>query len=628
MIYDVEFAIAGLIFMIILFVFLRTQYDRKSASTLMLTKLVLFLIIADAVDIATCYTISYPYSIPLWFNYILNIMYFEFSVICISLFPEYIDTILKDYKSSFSFMESVNKYIIKIFAVICVTTPFSHAIFYFDSNRKYTHGFLYLLIYIVPLYFMIYSLVELCQYRRYFRRNQFISIVGFVLCAISGPFLQMTIPGNKIIDFFMLGLAAFIAVIGLETPDFVKLQETLKELELHKEMLENANRAKSDFLANMSHEIRTPINAVLGMNELISRESNEDVVLTYSSNIADAGNALLGLINDILDFSKIEAGKMELSLSEYKLSTLLREVYNLLKMRFDNKGLIFKLRVDPNIPDNLYGDELRIRQILVNILTNALKYTDTGSVTLTVNFEKIDDSSIKLIFESIDTGIGIKESNLSKLFESFKRIDMKHNRKREGTGLGLSITKSFIDMMDGEIDVKSEYGKGSVFTICLPQELKGEEVIGEFKPDATNIKRKKYQASFHAPNARILITDDVAINLTVFKGLLKQTQIAIDTATSGPECLEKIKRTKYDIIFLDHMMPEMDGIETLGYMKRNKEHVNQDTPVIMLTANAIIGAKEEYLNAGFTNYLTKPVKSEDLENMIKTYLPKEKVLEA
>lgn len=625
MVYDIELACAGLVFMIVLFVFLRIQYDRKSESTLVLTKLLLFLIIADTVDIITCYTISFPNMVPVWLNYVLNILYFEFSVICISLFPKYIDKIIGRYKSSFYVVEKFNKYIIWSYAVICATTPFTHSIFYFDSEMKYTHGSLYLLIYLLPMYFMIYSLIELNQYKKHFRRRQFVSIIGFVLCAISGPVLQMTIPGNKIIDFFMLSLASFIAVIGLETPDFVRLQNTLEELELHKEMLENASRAKSDFLANMSHEIRTPINAILGMNELITRESNEDNILSYSSNISDSGTTLLGLINDILDFSKIEAGRMELALADYKLSVLIREVYHLLKMRFDAKGLAFEVSVNSDIPDNLYGDEVRIRQILVNILTNALKYTDSGSVKLDVSYEKTNDDSITLIFTSTDTGIGIKEENLSHLFESFKRIDMKHNRKREGTGLGLSITKSFIDMMEGHIDVTSEYGKGSVFTIKIPQLVNSEETIGEFEVSSAPVKKKKYVATFKAPNARILVVDDVMMNLIVFKGLLKQTQITIDTVTSGSDCLEKIKRTPYDIIFLDHMMPEMDGIETLKYMKFNKEHVNQDTPVIMLTANAIIGAKDEYLKAGFNNYISKPVKSSELEAMIKSYLPASKL---
>ena len=402
-----------------------------------------------------------------------------------------------------------------------------------------------------------------------------------------------------------------------------KLEKSQKELEKAVEKAESADRAKSDFLANMSHEIRTPINAVLGMNELIQRESTEKNILEYSSNVASAGQSLLALINDILDFSKIEAGRMELAPSDYDLVDLIDNVRSMLAVRFVEKGLKFEIQANPDIPRMLNGDEIRIRQILVNMLTNALKYTDAGSVVLRFEFEKTaDETQIMLIASVKDTGIGIKKEDIGVLFDSFKRIDLKHNRKLEGTGLGLSITKSFVEMMGGTISVESVYGEGSNFIVKIPQIVNGAEVIGSLEV-AKTAKKAKYEASFVAPDATVLVVDDVSMNLTVVKGLLKQTKVKVETAGSGHECLEKIKTKKYDVILLDHMMPEMDGIETMRRMREDNTHENTDTPVIMLTANAITGAKEEYLGYGFSDYLSKPVKYVELEETLKKYITSE-----
>ncbi len=402
-----------------------------------------------------------------------------------------------------------------------------------------------------------------------------------------------------------------------------KSQAALKEA-LQK--AESADKAKSEFLANMSHEIRTPINAVLGMNELIARESTEPAIQAYSTNVADAGNALLALVNDVLDFSKIEAGRMEIIPADYELNILLREVKNMLTTKCADKGIKFVVKNNPDVPNNLFGDEVRIRQVLVNILNNAVKYTDSGSVTLDINYEPLDDGRLTLILSAIDTGIGIREEDIPLLFESFKRIDLDVNRKREGSGLGLNIAKSFIELMGGTINVTSVYGYGSTFTVRIPQEYKGDAKIGIFNSDtASSAKKKKYVASFVAKDTRILVVDDVAMNLKVIKGLLKQTEINVDTAASGQECLDAIALAKYDLVLLDHMMPEMDGIEVMRQFTSDKTHPNQDTPVIMLTANAIIGAREEYLNIGFADYLSKPVHPDELETMIIKHIPAEKV---
>ncbi|WP_175560254.1 ATP-binding protein [Butyrivibrio sp. YAB3001] len=392
---------------------------------------------------------------------------------------------------------------------------------------------------------------------------------------------------------------------------------------------EEASKAKSNFLANMSHEIRTPINAVLGMNEMILRESTEPEIRSYSENIKSAGMTLLNIINDILDFSKIEAGKMEITAVEYDLLTVLNDLVNMIRPRLDAKKLELKLDFNPDIPKKLYGDSKSLKQIITNILTNAAKYTEEGSVTFTMSFKKPenDPDSIVLLVSIKDTGIGIKPEDIKKLFSEFERIEEKRNRNIEGTGLGMSITKSLLGMMGSTLEVESTYGEGSNFHFALKQEVRGTELLGDFSTQhlPANSKENFYKEKFTAPMARILVVDDNPMNLLVFKNLIKQTLIDTDTASSGDEALAMMRDKKYDIIFLDHMMPNKDGIATLHELKLDDDNPNLNSPVVCLTANAISGVREQYISAGFDDYLTKPIKTDVLEDMLIKYLPSDLV---
>ena len=786
MTYNIDYAVTSLVFLIIQFVYLIIQYDKQLLTVKRFRELLFFMIIADFADIVTAVTISKSDVVPVWLNYLLNVAYFELMAVCISLFPKYIHAILGKINVHTIVLDRINNIILLVFAAICASTPFTHLVFYFDESKIYSHGYLYYIIYVLPMYFFIYSFIRLLMNKECFTKRQYKSIIFFIFFSMLGPTAQVLLPINILLDFFALSIATFIIIGGLETPDFIQLGKALEELnesrillekakqkeeeinkavhemthsaswsihigadgnitdaywsdeffwllgyereeiigkeyllwqeslhpddaqdamnafmkglaghdsfdiyyrlrsksgdykwyrgtgelkddpsgdgkvflgiiqdtndsvvqealmqerlavleELEKsqtalkealEKAESADKAKSEFLANMSHEIRTPINAVLGMNELISRESTEPAIQTYSANVADAGNALLSLVNDVLDFSKIEAGRMELAPEEYELSLLLREVKNIIFTKCNNKNLALNINNNPDIPNKLFGDEVRIRQVLTNILNNAVKYTDSGSVTLNVDYKPLEGSQLMLIFSITDTGIGIREEDLPALFESFKRIDLKNNRKREGSGLGLNIAKSFIELMGGTIDVNSIYRQGSTFTISIPQTIKDETKIGIFDSDSKPAKKAKYVAKFKAPDASLLVVDDIDINLKVIKGLLKQTEIDIDTADSGEQCLRLMSDNKYDIVLLDHMMPEMDGIEVMNLLLADKKHPNQHTPIIMLTANTIIGAKEEYLDNGFADYLSKPVHPEELEAMIIKHLPSDMV---
>lgn len=399
------------------------------------------------------------------------------------------------------------------------------------------------------------------------------------------------------------------------------------ELEKSLEVEKRASKAKSAFLSSMSHEIRTPINAVLGLDEMILRESNEKGIVTYAQDIQSAGKSLLSLVNDILDFSKIEAGKMEIIPVEYDLSSTINDLVNMVSKRAEDKGLELILDINEEIPHMLYGDEIRVKQCAVNILTNAVKYTQKGSVTLSVKYEKINDENISLIFRIKDTGIGIKEEDIPKLTKSFQRVDEKKNRNIEGTGLGMSIVKQLLDLMGGKLEIKSVYGKGSEFSFTLNQKVIKWEPIGNFNETYKKSLEAAaaYHESFTAPDAKVLVVDDTRMNLTVFKGLLKQTLIQIDTAESGKQALEMVTKAKYDILFIDHRMPVMDGIETLKAMQTLDGNKSLDAPTVALTANAVSGAREMYIEAGFTDYLTKPINSKKLEDMIIHYLPKDKV---
>lgn len=381
-----------------------------------------------------------------------------------------------------------------------------------------------------------------------------------------------------------------------------------------------ANEAKSQFISNISHEIRTPINIITGMDELICRECNDNNILKYAENIKIASNNLSSLINDVLDFSKIESGKLEIISNEYSIKAVINDCYNMFLNMATKKRQKLNVVCNPKLPKLLEGDEVRLKQIISNLLSNAVKYTpDEGEITIKIDYEESGTDNIDLIISVIDNGIGIKEEDLPHIFENFHRFELSRNRSIQGTGLGLSITQNLVNLLHGRIDVDSVYGKGSAFTVHIPQAVINSAPIGSIMESHSGT-RAKHKTLFTAENAKILTVDDVQMNLDVLIGLLKKTKVQIDSALSGAEALKMMDETKYDLIFLDHMMPEMDGIEVLNRLRANKQCINNTTPVIMLTANAMIGADKRYLESGFDDYLSKPVRPKDLENMIMKHI--------
>jgi len=556
--------------------------------------------------------------ILLWLSNIL----FNLSLLAIAIIWILFSSVILKGELSRKIIMAVGTFGAVIF-ILNIMTPFNGMIFTLDENNLYHRGNLVWLnwAFIIPC--ELFPILALPFFK--VEKRVRVAICMYPIFPFICTGLQYVFYG---ISLGQVGITATVLIIyiffqGDEITEHKRKQEKLKEESLKSR---NASEAKGRFLANVSHEIRTPINAVLGMDTMILRESKEPQIRAYARDIQSAGRTLLALINDILDLSKVESGKLEIIEVEYELKKLVNDVYNMLRFKADAKGLELIVNLDKNLPNGLIGDDVRVRQILVNILNNAIKYTESGSVTLDISGEENDEGLI-LNVSIKDTGIGIKEEDMAKLFDEFARLEEARNRNVEGTGLGMNITMQLLSLMGSELKIDSVYGKGTTVYFDLFQGVYGAELVKDFATTDDDFTDDEiYEASFEASDARILVVDDNKINRDVFCFLLKETKMQIDTGVDGKDALEKILSTKYDIIFLDHMMPEMDGIEVLERVKASKNNPNVDTIFIILTANAISGAKEMYLNAGFDAYLSKPVMPEELEKALRMYLPKEKVL--
>ncbi len=399
------------------------------------------------------------------------------------------------------------------------------------------------------------------------------------------------------------------------------VQVVLMQSQEHDEAIQE-NNERTAFLADVSHAIRTPTNTILGTDAMILRKATESKTLEYAGDIKNAVNSLLSITDDILDISKLESGTMEIHGAPYNLGSLINDCYNMVILRAQARKLELRVSNDIAIPSGLYGDEVRIRQVIVNILTNAVKYTREGYIEFSIGFERVDQDNILLKIKVKDTGIGIKPENMGLLFQTYERFDENKNRGIEGTGLGLSICKSLVELMGGDISAYSEYGKGSVFSVSIPQKVVDDTPIGSYSANLRKIRAAVAENPlwFQAPDAKVLIVDDVEMNLKVMEELLKEAGIQVDTASSGHIALQKAAEKRYDLIFMDHMMPEMDGIETFHRLRSMELSASAYSPVVMLTANAVNGAKEKYLEEGFVAYLSKPVDEQSLIETCRKYL--------
>ncbi len=450
----------------------------------------------------------------------------------------------------------------------------------------------------------------------------FIGFLGFLVCCIIELLIILTVTTTNEALPMVIGLAFLLVFVVIQQVNDIRI------INMEKQRAIDMSEAKTRFLASMSHEIRTPINAILGMNEMILRENKDKAVEDYSRNIKASGKMLLMLVNDVLDFSKIESGKLEIHENRFLMSDMLYDVISLVKERSDEKGLELTTKVTGEVPNELSSDEFRIRQILVNLMNNAVKYTDRGTVTLEIGGEYTEEGTFSLKLSVSDTGKGIREEDQPHLFEAFSRADAKANINIEGTGLGLAIVKSIVDSMNGTLGVESEYGVGSLFWVQLPVKYREKDPLKkDFLTNRSESEAVTDVCSFSAPDAKILVVDDNQSNLTIVKLFLKRTGIKPDLCSTGTRAIELCKNTEYDLIFLDHMMPHPDGIETLRVIRNDSDSLNKETKVVVLTANAVAGSRQMYMDAGFDDYLTKPLDSKLLEQTVRKMLPKDKVKE-
>lgn len=502
-----------------------------------------------------------------------------------------------------------------LFLTICVTIKNIYSIL---KNQQEAHR---LLEFVAVCSLGVCGLLDIV--RNYVLQTEHLPKLSRYGTMIFGIFM-MAAHLNQILHRYAASLEENAMLLKQEVEIIEKKNE---ELQIAEKEANAANIAKSEFLARMSHEIRTPINAVIGMDELILRESKDEAILEYAKDIQGAAQVLLGLVNEILDLSKIESGKMVLDPTEYDVSSMLHEIVNMISVRARAKNLQFDIQIAHDLPSVLFGDDAKLSQIFINLLSNAVKYTHKGSITLSVSGEVVGEN-LKMRVCVKDTGIGIREEDMPKLFEAFERIEEKRNRSIEGTGLGMNITILLLNMMGSKLEVESEYGKGSAFSFVVEQRIIHKTPIGDFEEQyRKRMEQKKEEKQLYAQGSKILVVDDNEMNRKVFCALLKDSGIQVTEAESGNICLSLVTQNIYDLIFLDHMMPELDGVETLHAMQALADNQNTRTPIVALTANAIVGAREFYKKEGFDGYLSKPILMGDLVKIICEKLPSAKLVD-
>ncbi|MCR5545019.1 MAG: response regulator [Lachnospiraceae bacterium] len=508
-----------------------------------------------------------------------------------------------------------------IYVVILIVNLFNGCIsLYSYETKTYEHGPLFVFIGNgIPIF--AYALTIISFRFNYKKLNvRYRKAIAFVIIVIAlGMVLQPLINAYISVTGLFASLGMFILYLTVETEDYRNLIEANDSLEEAKAKAQQANSDKSLFLANMSHEIRTPLNAYLGLNEMILAESKEEKTLEYARDMKIAGNALLSVVNDVLDISKIETGNIGLNNVPYHLTEVLEDIKVIITARAREKGLRFIMDVDESVPDHLLGDGSRLQQVYINILNNSVKYTEDGVVVFLLRGQR-NGNELNLLAQITDTGIGIRPEDLEHLFERYQRVNLEKNKNVEGTGIGLSIVKAIVDQTGGEIKVTSNYGMGTVTFVSIPQVTLGEETVGTQKK-LMRKKEKELASPIEVWEKSILIVDDNEMNLKVLKGLLSSSKARIVAEPGGEEALAVLRKKKFDIVLTDAFMPKVDGEAVLKEVKTDLNHLNYDTPFIVVTADALADSEEKYLAMGFDDYISKPVEMQRLKEVIKKFLP-------
>lgn len=611
MIGSIFFQLCSLFYIFLLIVVYFSKKRLKSVENRLYILLAITNFLGLLLDIFSVFTIRNMNTHPI-LNFYISKFYLIYLLTWITLFTIYIFIISTKNKSNAKTKEYITK-IFTIFSIIyslLVIAIIVLPLYYFNENNVvYSYGPSASLLYIVSGIYMIIWIICMISNLKNIKSKKYFPIFAYMIIGIAVIYIQMNNPGLLLMSS-METFVTFLMYFTIENPDL----KIIEELNIARDQADKANNAKSEFLSNMSHEIRTPLNAIVGFSQALEEENLPDEAKDEVKDIIMASQSLLEIVNGILDISKIEANKLEIVNAEYDFNKVLEELVALTRARMGDKPLQFKTSFDPTIPTVLYGDHTRIKQIILNLLTNAVKYTKEGYINFKVD-SVIKEDVCRLIISVEDSGIGIKEENINKLFSKFERFDLEKNITIEGTGLGLAITKKLVDLMNGKIVVQSTYGEGSRFTVAIDQKI--------VKTPTITIKDQNEQKevkAFDVSGKRILVVDDNKLNLKVAARLLKEYNVEIETIDSGFECIEKIKAGQtYDLILMDDMMPKMTGTETIAKLKQIEGY---NIPTIALTANAISGMKEKYMKAGFDGYLSKPIDKLELNRIINDFLNK------
>lgn len=630
MLYNIYFEAAAVCYLLILNIYIRLQYNRTSKQNILFQKLAVYLLIAVSLDVLTAITISYAAHIPVWVNTILNHAYnvsvlvleYHFLLYCIE------GVCRREKKGKFF---QACRWLNIIANIILVINLFTGCVFKFTPEGEYIHGPLYYMTYLVSLVFIFAATGTLLSEAQRFSKNQRVTIILYCVTSLMGPMIQFFFP-SLLLCLFTVSLGFMMLMFSMETPDYQQLTKTMNELANTRDEAEEAmglaqaaNQAKSDFLSAMSHELRTPINSILGFNEMIMQQTSDTEIKKCTDNVQTAGMNLLSIINNILDYTEIEGGRLKITNVPYSTRSMLRDVLAYAEYGTDKSQLELRTNIDENIPSELSGDITRVIQVFDNVISNAVKYTYRGYVEIAVKWTPDNDGSAGVLSARItDSGVGIKKEDLARLSESFTRLDIKKNQNIQGVGLGLSIVTKLLYLMGGKITIDSEYEKGTMVSFELRQQVVSSIPAGKISPLGSGDVSGDDGYKFCIPDAKILTVDDNGMNRELFKGLLRDSGADIDAVSGGREAISLLEKKSFDIIFLDHMMPEMDGIETLRVIK---DRDLSNAPVVVLTANTVAGAREMYLSEGFDDYLAKPVTGRMLYGVLKKYLPAEMIKE-
>lgn len=624
LVYNIYFDLAGLIIALTMYVFLRLQYSMKIKVNRLFMTVMRLMIATGVLDIVTAVTISCGGAVPKRLNLVLNTVYFVSAGALAYAFANYVEGYVHA-EGETGTAERLNRAVFLLYLIVLVFNVRGGPIFYIDEQGQYLHGHAYLLVYVFPFYFLASAGVTLVRHRSRFLRRLKIAIVIFMTLSFAGPLLQLLVFPNVLLSVFCHAVALLCVFFSLETPDYHLLTQTLLELEKAKGEVQSADHAKTEFLKNMSHELRTPINAILGYDELIREETQESQTMEYAENVHAAGRALLSLVNDIMDFSGTVSGALVLEPVEYSTLSFLQDILIYTECNAKAKGLKLEMDVSETLPVALRGDIRRLVQIINNLSSNAVKYTSEGYVKISVLWESENENVGRMKVQVEDSGQGMSQENVSRITDLFSRLEKSDNKSIRGVGLGLSIVTKYLELMDSRLEIQTEQGAGSTFSFQISQEIVDAAPIGRFdlRDAYEKLWMKTETDQFTAEEARILAVDDNEMNLDVFERILRDTCVRIDTAANGRQALQRLEKNTYHMIFLDHMMPVLDGIETLKIMR--EKGICAGVPVIALTANTIAGAREMYAEAGFDDYLSKPVSRKQLLGCVKHYLPPELV---